>query len=96
MGLIKYFQSTQNNTFAISLQYLKKEVRYRVHFFHADKHQLFHKLAVSFLMKVARHVQSTQNRKLVMFLKNIDEVYFLHGDKNESFLQVNSIILGVF
>ena len=37
----------------ISLQYLKKEVIDGIHFLHADKQ--------------TRHVQSTQNRKLVMF-----------------------------
>ena len=36
---------------------------------HADKHQSFYKLALSLLMEVARHVQSTQNSKLVIFLK---------------------------
>ena len=65
--------STQSNKFAISLQYLKKEVRDRVHFLHADKHESLYKLALSFLMEVARHVQSTQNRKLVIFLQYIDE-----------------------
>ena len=30
--MIKHFQSTQRNKFAISLQYLEKEVRNRVHF----------------------------------------------------------------
>ena len=49
-------------------------------------------------MQVARHVQSTKNRKLVIFLqylkkKDIDEVYFLQADKHESFLQVDTIIL---
>ena len=38
---------------------------------HADKHQNFYKLALSFLMEVAKHVQSTQNRKLVQFLQYI-------------------------
>ena len=46
--------------------YLKKEVRDGVHFLHANKHQSFYKLAISFLMEVARHVQSTLNRKLVI------------------------------
>ena len=73
MGMIKHSQSTQSNKFAISLQYLKKEVRDRVHFLHADKHESLYKLALSFLMEVARHVQSTQNRKLVIFLQYIDE-----------------------
>ena len=71
MGMLKHSQSTQSNKFAISLQYLKKEVRDGVHFLPADKHQSFYKLALSYLMEVARHVQSTQDRKLVMFLQNI-------------------------
>ena len=33
MGMIKHSQSIQSNKFAISLQYLKKEVRNGVHFF---------------------------------------------------------------
>ena len=32
MGIIKHFQSTQRNKFAISLQYLQKEVMNGVHF----------------------------------------------------------------
>ena len=71
MGMIKHSQSTQSNKFAISLQYLKKEVRNGVHFLHADKHQNFYKLALSFLTEVARHVESTQIRKLVKFLEYI-------------------------
>ena len=60
------------------------------HFLHAVKQQSFYKLILSFLMEVARHVQSIQNRKLVTFLqyhkkKNIDEIYFLHSDKDQRF-----------
>ena len=59
----------------ISLQYLynisKKEVRKGVHFLHADEHQSFYKLGLLFLMEVARYVQSTQNRKLVIFLQRV-------------------------
>ena len=69
MGMIKYSQNTGRNKFAISLQYLRKEVRNRVHFLHADKHQSFYKFTLSFSAEVARHIQSTQNRKLVMFLQ---------------------------
>ena len=69
MGMIKYSQNTRRNKFTISLQYLKKEVRNRVHFLHADKHQSFYKFTLSFSAEVARHIQSTQNRKLVMFLQ---------------------------
>ena len=35
------------------------------------KHQSFYKLALSFLMEVARQNQSTQNRKLLIFLQYI-------------------------
>ena len=63
--------SNYSNKFAISLQYLKKEIRNGDYFWHADKRQSFYKLVLSFLMKVARHVQNTQNRKLVIFLKYI-------------------------
>ena len=69
--MIKSFQITQSNKFAISLQYLKKEVRNGDHFWHADKLLRFYKLVLSFLMEVARHVQNTQNKKLVIFLQNI-------------------------
>ena len=34
--MIKHSQITQSNKFALSLQYLKKEVSDGVHFFHAD------------------------------------------------------------
>ena len=63
MGMIKYSQGIQIKEFAISLQYLKKEVSNGVHFLHADKYQSFKKLALLVLMEVARHVQSAQNRK---------------------------------
>ena len=38
-------------------------------FLHVDKHHSFFKLALLFLAEVARHVQSTQKRKLVIFLQ---------------------------
>ena len=66
LGMIKHSQSTQSNKFAISLQYLKKEVSNGVHFLHAEKHQSFHMLGFLFLIEVARYVQSTQNRKSVI------------------------------
>ena len=69
--LIKHSQSTQSNMFAISSQYLRKEVMNGVYFLHADKHHSFYKLVLLSLMEVARHVQSTQNRKLVIFLQYI-------------------------
>ena len=68
MGMIKHSQSTQSNKFAISLQYCKK-VRNGVHFLHADKHQSFYNLTLSFLIEWARHVPSTQNSKFLQYIK---------------------------
>ena len=49
VDLIKHSQSTESNKLAISLQYLKKEVRNGV------EDQNFYKLDYRFLMKIARH-----------------------------------------
>ena len=38
---------------------------------HADEHQSFYKSELLFLIKVARYVQSTQNRMLVIFLQRV-------------------------
>ena len=60
LGMIKHSQSTQSNKFAISLQYLKKEIRKGVHFLHADEHQSFYKLGLLFLTEVARMSKVTK------------------------------------
>ena len=41
MCLVRHAQITQNNKFAISLNYLKKDVTNEVDFLHADKHESF-------------------------------------------------------
>ena len=92
--MVKHSQSTWNNKFAIPSQYLKKEVRDGVHFLHANKHQSFYKLAISFLMEVARHVQSTLNRKLVIvsiatvfvFCCDTKHLNILHGASHVCYL----------
>ena len=52
----------------------------------------FQQVGIIVLMEVARHVKSTQNSKLAIFLpylkKNIDLVYFLHAEKYESSYKV--------
>ena len=85
--VVRYAQNTQNNKFAISLQYLKKEVNDEVYFWHADKHQVFYKLILSFLVSVTRHAQNTQSEKFA-YLCNIpgkhgDEVDFLPAKKQK-------------
>ena len=39
--MARHFQITQKNKFAISLQYLTKEVSDEVDFFHAEEHEGF-------------------------------------------------------
>ena len=43
-GMIKHSQSSQNSKFAMSLQYLEKEVKDEIDFSHGDKHQSFLKV----------------------------------------------------
>ena len=51
------------------------------------------------LMGMVKHFQSSQKRNFVMILQHLkkevrDEVDFLHTDKQQSFLQINSNTLG--
>ena len=72
MGMVKHSQSSQNVMFAMSLQYLLKQVRDEVDFLHGDKHQSFqqvyfktlgnnvsYKLILSLLMGMIKHFQGT-------------------------------------
>ena len=44
MRMVKSSKGSQNSKFAMSLQYLKKEVKDEIDFLHADKHQSFVKV----------------------------------------------------
>ena len=81
MGMVK---------FAMSLQYLKNEVRDEVDFLDADKHQSFqqvafdtlcitvsYKVELSLLMDMIKHSQSTQINKFATSLE-----YLKKEDKN--------------
>ena len=48
MGMVKHSQKSQKSEFAMSLQYLKKEVD-EIDFLHADKHQSFLKVCFNTL-----------------------------------------------
>ena len=69
MGMYNHSQSTQNKKFTIQWQYLRKEVRDGVCVLYANKHQNVYMLALSILIEVARHFESTQIGKLVIFLQ---------------------------
>ena len=46
--MVKHSLSSQNSKFAMSFQYLKKKKLDERDFLHADKHEHFYKLAISF------------------------------------------------
>ena len=69
MYVTKHAQSTQNSKFAISLQYLEKDVRDEVHFLHADKHKGLLQIDTMILMEIVKHSQNSQNSKFSMSLQ---------------------------
>ena len=96
----RHAQITQNNKFAISLQYLKKEVSDEVDFLHADKHKSLLQIDTMILIGIVKHSQSSQNSKFTMslqyFKKEVrDKVDFLHADKHQSFLQGDFNTFGI-
>ena len=87
-------QITQNNKFAISLQYLKKELSDEVDFLHVNKHESLLQIDSMVLMGMVKLSQSSQHSKFAMSLQYLkkevkDEVEFLHADKHQSFLKVH-------
>ena len=85
-------QIIQNNKFAISLQYLQKELSDEVDFLHADKHERLLQIDSIILIGIVKHSQISQNSKFAMSLQYLikevkDEDGFLHVDKHQSLLQ---------
>ena len=107
MGIVNHSQSSLNSNFAMSLQYLKKEVD----FLHACKYQSFlqvdfntlgikvsYKVILSLLMGMIKHCQSTQGTKFAIPLQHLkkevrDWVHFLHADKDQSFYKLALLFL---
>ena len=63
--------NTQNNKFAISLQYLKKELSDEIDFMHADEHESLLQIDTMTLIGIIKHSQSFQNSKVTMSLQYI-------------------------
>ena len=59
----RHDQITQNNNFAISLQYLKKGLRDKVDFLHVNKDESFLQIDTMILMGMVKHFQSCQYLK---------------------------------
>ena len=82
IGVVTHSQSFQKSEVAMSLQYLKKEVRKGVYFSLLDEHQSFlkvdfntlgmkdaYKVILSLLLSVIKHFQSTQCNKFAISLR---------------------------
>ena len=82
MEIVKHSQSSQNCKFAMSLQYLWRDIIDKVDFLHADKHQSFrqvdfnilgikvsYKVMLSLLIGMIKHCQSTQSNKFSISLQ---------------------------
>ena len=67
--MTRHAQITHDRKFAISLQYLKKEVNHEVDFLHADKHENLRKIDTMILMGMVKHFKSSQNSKFAMPLQ---------------------------
>ena len=100
MGIIKHSQSSQNSTFGVALQNLKKEVRDAVDFLHADECQsslqddfntlgikISCKVVLTVLMGIFKHTQSTQSNGVR------DGIHSSHADKYQSFYNLALSIL---
>ena len=59
--------------FAISLQYLKKEVSSQIDFLHAEKHESLLQIDTMTLIAIVKHSQSSQNSKVAMYLQYINK-----------------------
>ena len=92
MCVARHYQITQNKKFAISLQYLKREVNDKVDILHAGKHEILLQIDTMILIEMIKHFQSSQYSKFaisVQYLKKEaeDKLIFLHADKYRSGLQ---------
>ena len=72
---------TQNNKFAIFLQYLKKEESDEIEFLHAGKNKSLLQIDTTTFIGIVKHSQSFQNSKVTMTLQYIKKevrkgVYF--------------------
>ena len=90
--MARHAQIAQNNMFAISLQYLKKELNDEVDFLVADKHKSLLQIDSMILMDMVKHSQSSQNIKFTMSFQYLKKEFrngghFWHADKRQSYLK---------
>ena len=64
--VVRNAQITQNNKFAISLQYLEKKRGLKLIFLHAFKHESLPQFDTIILIGMIKHYQNPQNIKFAM------------------------------
>ena len=69
--MARHAQITQNNKYAISLQYLQKEVSDEVDFLYVDKHSSLLQIDTMILIGIFKHSQSSQNSRFTMSLQSL-------------------------
>ena len=67
-------QITQNNKFAISLQYLNKELSGKVYFLRENKHESLQQIDSMILVWMVKHFQSSENSEFAMSLQYLKKV----------------------
>ena len=82
MFVARHAQITQNNKFAISLQYLTKEVSDEVDLLYAEQHECFPINQTIVLTEMVKHFESYQTTISQQVFR--DEVDFLHADEHQS------------
>ena len=96
-----HVKCTQNNKIAISLQYLKENMKDEVDFLPPDKHQRFLQIDTIIFSVCGQACPNYSKKQIWCFfaikkeVKEVrnevsDEVDFLHPDKHEIFLQIDT------
>ena len=103
IGMVKHSKSSRNSRFAMSLQYLKKEVRDEVYFLYQSINlkvdfnnlgvKISYKAILSLLIGMIKHSQSTQSNKFTIFLQYREEFIFCMQMNIKKFLKVSIVIL---
>ena len=71
--MARYAQITQNNKFAVSLQYLTKELSDEVHYLHAGEHVGFLQISTLILIGMVKLSQCSQNSKFAVVLQYLKQ-----------------------
>ena len=69
--VVRHAQITQNNKFAISVQYLQKKVSDKVDCLHADKHKSLLQIDTMILIGMIKYSQRSQNSNFPITLQNL-------------------------